>query len=89
MAVMPTANMIQAALRGAARPFSDFVKASVAIWWVIGAFVIDSIAYFGMLTLMTTYLGHDLGWGDAWAATAVTSAPSGASTSAMCFRSRT
>ena len=55
----------------AVRPFSDLAKAPRAIWYVIGAFVIDSIAYFGMLTLMTTYLGHDLGWGDAYASATV------------------
>ena len=49
------------------RPFIDLAAAPRAIWYVIGAFVIDSIAYFGMLTLMTIYLSHDLGWGDSYA----------------------
>ena len=53
------------------RPFSEMSKSPPAIWLVIGAFVIDSMAYFGILTLMTTYLGHDLGWGDTFAAVTV------------------
>lgn len=35
---------------------------------VLTHFVVDSTAYFGILTLMTTYPGHDLGWGDVYAA---------------------
>jgi MFS family permease len=35
------------------------------LWYVIGAFFCDSIAYFGVLTLMTTYLSADFGWPDA------------------------
>ena len=64
-------SILQSALNKAIRPFSDLTKAPRAIWYVIGAFVIDSTAYFGILTLMTTYLGHDLGWGDAYAAATV------------------
>jgi proton-dependent oligopeptide transporter, POT family len=44
--------------------FSDLLTAPIAFWIVIGAFVIDTMAYFGTLTLMTTYLSTDLGWGD-------------------------
>jgi proton-dependent oligopeptide transporter, POT family len=65
------ANLLQRSLGTAVRPFSELAHAPRAIWCVISAFVIDSIAYFGMLTLMTTYLGHDLGWGDAYAGMAV------------------
>jgi len=36
-----------------------------AFWFVVGAFVIESTAYFGVLTLMTIFLSGDLGWGDA------------------------
>ena len=64
-------STLQSAIDKAIRPFSDLTKAPCAIWYVIGAFVIDSVAYFGILTLMTTYLGHDLGWGDAYAGAAV------------------
>lgn len=39
----------------------------LGLWIVIGAFVVESMAYFGVLTLMTTYLSSDLGWGDALA----------------------
>ncbi len=55
----------------AIRPFFDLAKAPRAIWYVVLAFVLDSTAYFGMLTLMTIYLSQDLGWGDAYAATTV------------------
>ena len=44
--------------------FSDLMRLPRAFWLVIGAFVIDAMAYFGVLTLMTTYLSSDLGWGD-------------------------
>lgn len=47
--------------------FTDILKCPRALWFVIGAFVVDSAAYFGVLTLMTVYLGGDLGWGDKWA----------------------
>lgn len=47
------------------RAFSDLLVLPRAFWIVIGAFVIESSAYFGVLTLMTTYLSSDLGWGDA------------------------
>jgi hypothetical protein len=65
------ASILRSTLGKAIRPFRDLTKAPRAIWYVIGAFVIDSTAYFGILTLMTTYLGHDLGWGDAYAAATV------------------
>ena len=65
------ASTLQTAIGNAVRPFSELAHAPRAIWYVIGAFVIDSTAYFGVLTLMTTYLGRDLGWGDAYAAAGV------------------
>ena len=61
------ANILQRSLGRAISPFSELARSPRAIWYVIGAFVIDSTAYFGVLTLMTTYLGRDLGWGDAYA----------------------
>lgn len=36
-------------------------------WLVVGAFVFESMAYFGVLTLMSPFLSSDLGWGDVWA----------------------
>jgi dipeptide/tripeptide permease len=45
--------------------FSDLRQAPRALWIYIGAFVFDTTAYFGMLTLMTTYLASGLAWGDA------------------------
>jgi dipeptide/tripeptide permease len=44
--------------------FEDLLKLPRAFWFVVGAFVVESMAYFGVLTLMTTYLSSDLGWGD-------------------------
>src|SRR5512137_2241516 len=53
------------------KPFADLADAPRALWYVIGAFVVESSAYFGVLTLMTIYLGKDLHWGDAYAGVAV------------------
>jgi MFS family permease len=53
------------------RSFSDLVRLPRAFWYTIGAFVFDSAAYFGVLTLMTTYLSTDLGWGDKYASLTV------------------
>lgn len=47
--------------------FSGLLSVPVAFWVILGAFVIDTMAYFGVLTLMTTYLSTDLGWGDKYA----------------------
>ena len=59
------------AIQNFIRSFSDILKLPRAFWFVIGAFVIESMAYFGVLTLMTTYLSTDLGWGDKWAGATV------------------
>jgi proton-dependent oligopeptide transporter, POT family len=58
-------------LRNFINSFSDLFKLPRGFWLVIGAFVLESSAYFGVLTLMTTYLSTDLGWGDRWAGTSV------------------
>ena len=57
--------------RNFASSFTDILKCPRALWFVIGAFVVDSAAYFGVLTLMTTFLSTDLGWGDRWAGVTV------------------
>ncbi|QYM79846.1 MFS transporter [Horticoccus luteus] len=44
--------------------FTDTLRLPRAFWFVIGAFVVDSMAYFGVLTLMSSYLSSELGWGD-------------------------
>jgi MFS family permease len=62
-----TQNRLAAALRNFADAFLDIRRSPRALWIVIGAYVIESTAYFGVLTLMTLYLGGDLGWGDHWA----------------------
>ena len=59
------------AFRNFVTSFTDILKCPRALWFVIGAFVVDSAAYFGVLTLMTTYLSTDLGWGDQWAGVTV------------------
>lgn len=46
------------------KSFSDLRHTPRAFWYVIGAFVWESMAYFGMLLLMTLYLTADLGWSD-------------------------
>lgn len=51
--------------------FVSMLRLPRAFWVVIVAFVIDSSAYYGVLTLMTTYLSSDLHWGDALAGTTV------------------
>lgn len=53
------------------KPFADLLLAPRALWLVIGAFVVDSMAYFGILTLMVTYLSRDLRWQDEYASIAV------------------
>lgn len=59
------ANPSPSSARNFIGSFSALLNLPRAFWFVIAAFVIDSMAYFGVLTLMTTYLSGDLGWGDA------------------------
>src|ERR1044071_3486401 len=54
-----------------AASFVDLLRLPRALWFVIGAFVIDTAAYYGVLTLMTTYFHADLGASDALASTTV------------------
>ena len=58
-------------LRGFLASFSDLLALPRAFWFVIGAFVVEAMAYFGILTLMTSFLSTDLGWGDRWAGVTV------------------
>jgi dipeptide/tripeptide permease len=51
--------------------FADLRRLPRAFWFVIGAFVFESMAYFGVLTLMVPYLSGGLGWGDKWASVTV------------------
>jgi len=60
-----------AGLRHFIKSFTDILRCPRALWFVIGVFVVDSAAYFGVLTLMTTYLSTGLVWGDKWAGVAV------------------
>ncbi len=40
--------------------FGDLRRLPRAFWFVIGAFVFESMAYFGVLTLMVPYLSGGL-----------------------------
>ena len=60
-------NDAPSGLRNFITSFTDILRCPRALWFMIGVFVVDSAAYFGVLTLMTTYLSTDLGWGDRWA----------------------
>jgi MFS family permease len=52
-------------LRNFITSFTDLLKCPFALWVVMGAFVIESMSYFGVLTLMTNYIATDLKLGDA------------------------
>jgi proton-dependent oligopeptide transporter, POT family len=64
-------RILRRAIGNTVRPFRELSHAPRAMWYVIAAFALDSMAYFGILTLMTSYLSHDLGWGDKYAAVTV------------------
>jgi proton-dependent oligopeptide transporter, POT family len=53
------------------KPLVELGGSPRGLWYVIGAFVLDSIAYFGVLTLMVPYLSTDLHWRDAYASMGV------------------
>lgn len=44
--------------------FNDLRRLPIAFWIVISIFVYESMAYFGVLTLMTEYFTADLHWSD-------------------------
>jgi proton-dependent oligopeptide transporter, POT family len=54
-------------LRKSIRPFAELAASPRGLWYVLGAFVVESTAYFGILTLMTTYFSKDLHWPDTYA----------------------
>jgi MFS family permease len=68
---MTTSSPPSAASGGFIDAFTSLVRLPRAFWIVVGAFVVESIAYFGILTLMTTYLSADLGWSDQWSGVTV------------------
>ena len=49
------------------KPVVDLAMSPRGLWFVLGAFVFESPAYFGILTLMTVYFSHDLHWPDKYA----------------------
>jgi len=51
--------------------FTQLLKQPRALWIVIGAFVVEAMAYFGILTVMASYFSSGLGWGDVKAGMAV------------------
>jgi MFS family permease len=65
-----TANN-QSSFRGFVDTFVQLGRLPGGFWYVIGAFVLDTTAYFGVLTLMTSYLNRDLGWSEAHASITV------------------
>ncbi|MCX8155826.1 MAG: MFS transporter [Verrucomicrobiae bacterium] len=67
----PKPLTVRDALRDFWRSFTDLGVLPGALWIVIGVYVVESMAYFGVLTLMTHYLSNDLHWGDKAAGVAV------------------
>mgnify|MGYP000303680770 CR=1 FL=1 len=55
---------LKQALKNFFTSFTDLGVLPRALWFVIGVYVVESMAYFGVLTLMTHYLSHDLHWND-------------------------
>ena len=53
------------------KPFAELAASPRGLWYVIGAFVVESTAYFGILTLMTTYFSKDMHWPDTYASITV------------------
>lgn len=51
-------------VRGFIHAFADMLRLPRGFWIVVFAFVVESMAYFGVLTLMSEFLSQDLGWGD-------------------------
>jgi MFS family permease len=56
------AATVPAGIRGFLAAFTDCLFLPRAFWIVIFVFVFESMAYFGALTLMTSYFTRDLGW---------------------------
>ena len=53
------------------KPFIDLLKSPRGLWYIVGAFVVESMAYFGILTLMVTYFSKGLDWPDQYASITV------------------
>lgn len=51
--------------------FGDLLRLPAGFWVVVLTFVVESMAYFGVLTLMNSYLTRDLGIGDRYASSFV------------------
>lgn len=51
--------------------FADLFKLPAGFWIIIVGFMINSMAYFGMLTLIATFLNQDVGLPDRWASPVV------------------
>jgi len=52
-------------------PLAELARSPRGLWYVVGAFVVESTAYFGILTLMIPYLSSDLKWPDTFASLGV------------------
>jgi len=46
------------------KPLAELADSPRGLWYVIGAFVLESTAFYGIWTLMTCYLSTDLKWSD-------------------------
>ncbi len=60
----PTARGLAARVRDFAAAFGDLLRLPRAFWVVNLFFMIESMGYFGVLTLMDVYLPQDVGTGD-------------------------
>lgn len=63
----PSTSVFQSALQA----FADLRRLPFAFWLIVLTFAVESMAYFGMLPLMVTFLTADLKWPDPWATPAV------------------
>lgn len=59
------AAQVTAKMRDFVSAFADLLRLPRAFWFINLAFMVDSMSYFGVLTLMTAYIHADLGFSDA------------------------
>ncbi len=57
-------SILSAKLKDFVFAYIDLLKLPLAFWLIIALFTIDSMAYFGVLTLMTAYCSGDIGLSD-------------------------
>ena len=59
------------------KPFSELRASPRGLWYITGAFVVESSAYFGILTLMTTWVRRGLHAGEHGSEPVVAAGPRG------------